>query len=194
MTARIAVKPPRLSDFPTWVNRSIAEVAQLGDALRIYADTSSPNAPSLMCRVRPIPSGAFDVQLACVRGFMFKDFQSGGLVLYESATQKLVTFGFGTPSSDGIALQKRDAPASSGTTIETAAERNVHFQFFRAALNGSTIAFYHALDGKCWSHLHAMEITAHFSSAPDRWGFYIENNNSTFPALDQVMDVIHWSE
>ena len=34
----------------------------------------------------------------------------------------------------------------------------------------------------------------HFASAPDRWGFYIENNNSTLPALDKVMDVIHWNE
>jgi len=39
-----------------------------------------------------------------------------------------------------------------------------------------------------------MELTAHFTSAPDRWGFYVENNNSSPPALDQVMDVLHWSE
>jgi len=194
MTSRAALNSPELSDFPTWINQSTAQVAQLDDAIRIYSDTTAPTGANVMCRVRPTPAGAWDVQLACVRGFTFKNFQNGGMVLYESATQKLMTYGFGTPNSDGIHLQKYNSPTSFNAGIATAPERNMHFQFFRALLNGSNLEFYHAIDGKCWALHHMLALTAHFTTAPDRWGCYIENNNSNAPFLDQVMDIIHWSE
>lgn len=194
MTARAALTAPALSDFPTWVNQSTAQLAQLDDGIRIYSDTTAPTGANIMCRVRAIPTGAWDVRLASVRGFTFKNFQNGGLVLYESATQKAQTFGFGVPNSDGIHLQKYNTPTSFNAGIETAPERNMHFQFFRALQNGSNMEFYHAVDGKCWTLHHVMTLTSHFTTAPDQWGFYIENNNSNAPVLDQVMDILHWSE
>ena len=194
MTARASLSAPALSDFPTWINQSTAQLAQLDDGVRIYSDTNAPNGANLMCCVRAIPSGTWDVQLACVRGFTFKNFQNGGLVLYEGSTQKGLTFGFGVPNSGSIHLQKYNTPTSFNASIETAPERNMHFQFFRALLNGSSVEFHHAVDGSCWTLHHIMTLTSHFTTAPDQWGFYIENNNSSAPVLDQVMDILHWSE
>lgn len=193
MTTRVSLKPPLLSDFSSWINQSRAEIAELDDGLRVYADARTPLGANLMCRVRALPV-SFDVQLGCVRGFTFKNFQSGGLVLFETATQNALVFGFGYPNSEGIHLLKYESPTAFGSRLETAPERNMHFQFFRAVSIGSNIEFHHSVDGRCWSFHYAMLTTAHFTSRPDQWGFYIENNNSDAPALDLVMDILHWGE
>ena len=187
--------PPALSDFGTWVNRNSCELFQKDDAVRIWhgAEPGAGGA-NISARVRPIPSGSWNVTLGCIRGFSFKNYLNGGLVLRESATGKIKAWGFGAPSSGGIHLQYYTSPTAFSANNAAMQEFNIYLQFFNVRKNGSSIEYRNSLDGVCWGMAYSEAMNANFSAAPDQWGFYLEANNDIAPRLAAQMDVIHWSE
>lgn len=190
-TSRIPLVVPQISDFSTVVNLSTSRTVQKDDCVRIHAPSNTPTGANLMSRVRTLPGGSWDVQLALLRGWTFLNFINGGLTLRESGTGKQIVFGFGAPNDQQIILNRYTNFNSFGAAIESAPESNIWFQFFRALKNGSNIDYYFSTDGVCWSYHHTHALTVGFTTAPDQWGFYIELNNST---TAMQMDVLHWDE
>ena len=82
-------------------------------------------------------------------------------------------------------------PDHFGTTITSREERGLGVAWFRFLLNGSTIESYISADGVAWKQMHtAHALTASFTTAPDQWGFWL-NNQSGLPCW---LDVIDWDE
>lgn len=193
LTCRKGIVAPVLSDFGTWVNQSTANVAQLPDAVRLFAPAATPTGANVMARVRTLPGGSWDVRLGCVRGFTYINFLNGGLILRESGTGKLVVHGFGTPNSDHVATQYYTNPTTFGGNSRNAQEKLTNVCWFRARLISSNIEYDYSLDGVCWAHHFTQAVTTRFTTAPDQWGFYMECNNSGL-SCNATLDVIDWGE
>lgn len=193
MTWRKQMVPPILTDFGTWVNQSTGDIAQLSDAVRLFGPANTPTGANPMARVRALPGGSWDVLVGCIRGFTFINFHNGGLILRESGTGKITVCGFGVPNSDRIQVQYYNSPTSFGGNLRNAQEKNTNIVWFRARKVSTNIEYMYSLDGVCWASLFVNAITAHFTTAPDQWGFYLECNNSGL-STNATLDVIDWSE
>lgn len=192
-TNRIELVPPLLSDFATVVQQSTSLTKQRSDGIRMFAPPNTPTGANIMQRLRTLPGGSWDIQLAILKGWTFINFINGGLVLRESGTGKLSTFGFGVPNDGQIQNKKYASPTSFTSVVKTSQETSCQFMFFRALLNGSNIEYHFSADGMCWALHHIATLTDAFTTAPNQWGFYLECNNSGLSVSAQ-MDVLHWDE
>jgi hypothetical protein len=193
LSPRRALVAPVLSDFSTWVNQGTGQLIQISDGVRIFGDRYTTTGANPMMRVRTMPGGSWDIVLGCVRGFTFINFLNGGMVLRESATGKLTVNGFGVPNSDRFHVQYYTAPTTFGGNLTTAQEKNSNIGWFRARKVSTNIEYLYSPDGRVWAQYYVEAITAHFTTAPDQWGYFIEVNNSGLSVAGS-MDVIDWSE
>ena len=184
---------PQSSDFPTWVNQDNAIITDLDDGFSLTHDNAN-TGDSLQMRLRPIPSGAWDVRLGCIRGHQVQRFLISGLILRESGTGKLMTWGFGHASSGGIFVNAWSNPASFSATRKTYNEDRPQKVWLRVVLNGTNIDFHASPDGVNYSLFFAQTLTTDFTTAPNQWGAFINPNNNITPRLPVRLDVIDWSE
>jgi hypothetical protein len=189
-TARRQMAAPQLSDFPTVVNfAGYADVTQLDDGIRIFVDRRS-SGNNLRGRFRPLPAAPWDVALGFVKGFRHGNC-FGGIALRESATGKLLFQSYGANTLPGWFLQSYTNPSTFSASISSREERGLGVAWFRFLLNGSTIESYISADGVAWKQMHtAHPLTTSFTTTPDQWGFYL-NNQSGLPCW---LDVIDWKE
>jgi hypothetical protein len=189
---RIQLTKPLLTDFPTWVNQGgYADVTQLDDGIRMHVDRRS-FATNARCRVRSLPGGSWDVKLGCVCGFQANaNNAQGGLVLRESSTGKLLFQAFGINTFPGWLLNSYANPTTFNAVVRSWPERGMQIAWFRFAKNGSVIDSYVSNDGVAWKLMDSgLALTTPFTTAPDQWGFMMENQL----ALPAFVDVIDWDE
>lgn len=195
ITARVPLVTPAATDFATWVHQNGSVLHEMSDGLRLWHDSSIGSGTNVSSRVRSLPGGSWDVQLACIKGFTFKRDISAGLVLRESATGKLLTFGFGHPNGGNIQWFQYNSPTSFQDNIRSAQERNVGAaHFFRARLVGANVEMLASPDGACWATFGTLALTTGFTTGPDQWGFFLEPVNSVSPTVDAQFDIVHWDE
>ena len=189
-TARKQLVAPLLSDFATQVNfAGYADVTQVDDGIRVFVDRRSSGNNLRGC-FRPLPTGSWDVALGFVKGFRHGNC-FGGIALRESATSKLLFQSYGANTVPGWFLQSYTNPTTFSSTVSSREERGLSVAWFRFLLNGSTIESYISADGVSWKQMHTGHaLTTSFTSAPDQWGFYL-NNQSGLPCW---LDVIDWDE
>jgi len=189
-TARKQLVAPLLSDFPTQVNfAGYADATQLADGIRVFVDRRSSGNNLRGC-LRPLPAGAWDVALGFVKGFRHGNC-FGGIALRESSTGKLLFQSYGANTLPGWFMQSYTNPTTFGASITSREERGLGVAWFRFLLNGSTVESYISADGVAWKQMHTGHaLTASFTTAPDQWGFYL-NNQSGLPCW---LDVIDWDE
>ena len=189
-TARKQLVAPLLSDFATQVNfAGYADVTQVDDGIRVFVDRRSSGNNLRGC-FRPLPTGSWDVALGFVKGFRHGNC-FGGIALRESATSKLLFQSYGANTVPGWFLQSYTNPTTFSSTVSSREERGLSVAWFRFLLNGSTIESYISADGAAWKQMHTGHaLTTSFTSAPDQWGFYL-NNQSGLPCW---LDVIDWDE
>ena len=163
ITARVPLVTPAATDFATWVHQNGSVLHEMSDGLRLWHDSSIGSGTNVSSRVRSLPGGSWDVQLACIKGFTFKRDISAGLVLRESATGKLLTFGFGHPNGGNIQWFQYNSPTSFQDNIRSAQERNVGAaHFFRARLVGANVEMLASPDGACWATFGTLALTTGF--------------------------------
>jgi hypothetical protein len=184
---------PRSADFPTWVNQDYAAITDLDDGFSLTHDDSN-TGDSLQMRVRAIPPGTWNVTLGCIRGHKVQRFIISGLILRESSTGKLMTWGFGHASSGGIFINAWINPTNFWDTRKSYNEDRPQKQWFKAAKNGSNMDFYASPDGVNYSLFFTQALTRDFTSAPDQWGAFINPCNNITPRVPVRLDVIDWSE
>lgn len=184
---------PQSSDFPTWLNQDSAVITDLDDGFSLtHSDANTGD--SLQMRLRPIPASSWDVRLGCIRGHQVQRFLISGLVLRESGTGKLMTWGFGHASSGGIFVNAWINATNFSVTRKTYNDDRPQKHWFRAVLNGSNIDFYASSDGVNYGLFFTQSLTTDFTSAPNQWGAFINPNNNATPRLPVRLDVIDWSE
>lgn len=189
------VVPTSASNFTTWVNQGGATITDLVDAMSLAAPAVSA-AVSIRARVRSLPGGAsWTITIGCVRGFQYKNFWSGGLILRESATGKIKTFAFGNPGNGGTVIQVfSSATAFSSSDYAGDAGQALPFGFFQAQLAGGTVTYRFSVDGKSYQDIFSGAVASGFTTAADQWGLYIDADNNVNPQLAGRIDAVHWSE
>lgn len=183
--------PPQAADFPIWVNQGATTAVDLADGFRLERLTGL-TGDSLSGVLRTLTGGSWDVTLCCVRGWMLKNYLIGGLWLRESATGKLVTWGFGHQNNADFVV-RWNSPTSFHSILRTSYERPLKI-WLRVRRAGSVLEFYRSADGLNWNFFFGIEQTAPFNGAPDQWGAFINANNNVGPQLPMRLDVLDWSE
>jgi hypothetical protein len=182
---------PTMSDLGTWLNQNSATITEVGDALSLAHPS---NVAQVIARTRNLPSGNFEVQLGLRKHWITKNFLVGGLVLRESVTGKLETFGFGHRSSGGLLSSKWNSVNSYN------ADRAATGTFFdnlwvKARRYGTDLTWWFSPDGAVWAQFGGdFAQTNFFTTAPDQWGMFIQPSNETTPNNAQRLDAFHWSE
>lgn len=187
---------PGSSDFGTWLNQASATLTDNGDALSLTYGNGVTTGTSLTGRYRNLPSGDWDVQLGTMRMYNPKEYLLSGIMLYESGTGKLETFGHGHGSSDaGIMCSRFNSTTSYNSDRRTSFEYQNPL-WVRARLNAGNFRFYFSPDGVCWAEfLNLTAINNFFTTAPDKWGPCIQPvNNGGTNATGMRLDVFDWSE
>lgn len=185
---------PVAADFPTWVNQDGASITDQTD--RTVLNSGTPNTGvSLQCRVRSLPGAPWTVELGCHRLWPLKNFFDGGLILRESGTGKIESAGFG-PGGELQQVKWSSATAASAVRFtQNSGYSETPILYFRASFATPNITFYASHDGITWFQYGAtFAQTNFFTTAPDQWGFFINNNNSATPNINMDLGVFHWDE
>lgn len=192
--ARVALVIPTSTDFSTWVAQNSATVTDLSDAMRISQTTGYSGSNNLSSRVRSLPGGTtWTVSIGVIRGFPFKNFLDGGLVLRESATGKCETLTFEGTSGGGFANNKFNSATSFAATRFSNADHTPVI-YFRAVRAGTALTYYLSYDGvQYFIFGAATTVTNFFTTAPDQWGLFIDPSNSS-GTDGGTIDAFHWSE
>jgi hypothetical protein len=92
--------PPVAADFPRWVNQGTSTFTDSKGAPFLQGNVTS--TANLRCRVKDYPAGSFTVEMAFSLNVWpyGTSLGIGGLVIRDSISMKLVTFGVGGTSGD----------------------------------------------------------------------------------------------
>lgn len=103
-----------------------------------------------------------------------------GLVLRESGTNKLITFGMGSASSGSPALFYFSNDTTLTTNLDTRTYVPLMYPgWFRIENDGTNLKFYSSQDGVNW-YLHLSEAkNTRFTTGPDQIGLAISSNANT---------------
>lgn len=191
--ARKTIMTPAAADFGTWVNQGDATLTHNGDVLSLEHPGTIVGGNNLKCRERPLPSGAWDVTIGCRRVWAARATFTGGILLRESSSNRIETFGFAYDWM-GLLQQRFLSP----TALDGARRRSseyMEFAWFRLRRCGKQFIPLFSADGATWAQFDAaVPFDTLFVTEPDRWGFFIQPVNGSTPAASQRLDVFDWAE
>ncbi len=186
--------PPYQTTVPSaasfsWLNQGSATEDVLGPALSLSVGNSTVRIPS----TRKMSIGANTTLVAAIVPLLYGEFALTNLdpasciFFYESSSGKLVSLNAGYHfTSHG--LQFFVANYTSTTTwssvLATSGGRNYsangQYVLLRLQISGSNLVYSFSTDGGLnWDTLLTEAKTAHFTTAPDNWGYGIVGPNGT---------------
>ena len=188
----LLLTPPRLEDF-TWVNQGGAVAHNARRGLTIKAPTSAGDNLRMLVVSTPEPPYTATI---CVLPFVIgRNYAACGMVLRESASNKLVTFnltGRSTALSQTedsiIEVAYWNSPTSwNGSTAHTSHPMTTEY-WLQIADTGVNRIMRVSPDGETWIDYHSESRTQHIT--PDQIGFYLNVNRTAF---GNAATFIHWS-
>jgi hypothetical protein len=175
------------------VNQGVATITDLADGFAL--EKAAATSDSLSARVRSIPATAWDVRMGFVKGHKRKSFLISGLYLRESATNKILTWGFAHAGAGGSFINAWSDSTSFSSTRFSAPQEVVQRAWYRAVKNGSNIDFYMSQDPSYYGDkVFSQALTTSFTTAPNQWGAFVNPDNQGTPNLPTRLDAIDWSE
>jgi hypothetical protein len=175
---------PDLSTF-TWINQGGATVSMSGNALLLHAPANS--GVSIRALAQSIGTNT-TLTVAYLANQVEADYVTTGIAFYESATGRVETLDIG-PMHGGVGL---GANAYFSTTSfwnflwgTDAAFPSV--MFFRITISNGTLSFYHSMDGRNWSQVYAHAQNAFFQTKPDKWFFFVCQENINYDATGVLL-------
>lgn len=191
--ARASLVVPTAADFSTWLSQNSNTVTDLDDGVELFNGNRS-GGDTITARLRAIPATSWDLRIGCVRGYVPQQYMIAGLILRESGTNKILTWGFAHRSGGGTFLNRWDGNSFNTGRYSSNQERKMR-SWFRVVKNGTNIEFYSSDDPTDYGDkLFQQSITTDFTSAPNQWGFFMNANNNDSPAGDGRLHVIDWYE
>jgi hypothetical protein len=189
------------SDF-TWNNQGGASVADAGGTIALRAPPSSGNNIRTLYRPTPAPSWTL---IAAIKAVCFAD-DGGtqnpqiGVVLRQSTSSKLFTFGFNRQSTVamrfGLDKWTNDTSFSSTPWKVTNPVFHGELAWFKITDNNTNLVFSISNDGLEWHQIFS-EARGTFMTlnggvtGPDQFGISI-NNGANSSGLDSINRLVHW--
>lgn len=188
MLAPASLTPPVVANF-TWGNQAGATAtANAGSA--IYMVGPSISSESISFLYKSAPSSPWTLTLGVVPGMSRSNNNSAGIVMYESATGKLVTFfvgdmtGGGSPPNFAVTKWTTSTSLSGSYFVDQTWPTPV--VWMQVSLSGSTFTFSASIDGQNFKTLVTETLTSFFTTGPDNLGFGIANGNNPGNSADAV--------
>lgn len=186
--------PPVTSDF-SWNNQGGATVDD-SKGYTVLVDPAS-SGDSLRLREKNIPTPPWSVTCRLDVTFAPSTYLLGGLYFRESGTSKIRTFEF-TYGGAGECYLSSTNWTNTTTYSSTANAWIVDKVFagtpprwFKIKYDGTNVLFY---AGHTKLHMVLLETKAksyHFTTAPDKVGFYVDSNNASFSS---ILNLYSWEE
>lgn len=166
--------PMSSTEAATWVNQGTATFTTSAPVLYLEGPNGG-NGVNLRGLVRSLPATPFTV-IAAVRLLAFggnTNNTKGGLILRESGTGKLVSFGIGAAGA-----VTTDAYASATSTSSIASQvssmLNGAIEWLKIADNGTNRVLSFSHDGIQWMQFDSRTRSSNFTTAPDQIGIFID--------------------
>jgi hypothetical protein len=183
-----SLTPPLMADM-TWVNQTSGAVTASGTdtstgLLLTSAPVASDNARLL---VKALPgSGAYTLTVGLLMHSWSENFIAVGMCLYEAGSTKVRFFGC---NSGQWRLMHQASPTGSGTFDLSSDKAPTHGLIWLRIVDdnsggASARKFYTMPDGpnghQCQFGNLAESRATDFTTAPDKWGLYLNNNSSAY--------------
>lgn len=164
-----------------WLNQGAATIAEANGVQLLNCPVSAGAAVNLRCRVEAVAAGNFALIGKLILAANKVNYESSGLILYNSATGKIISFG---PNSNATSPNKYiNITKWTNTTTWSADSYTVPWGFLSAFLkityDGTNITFYISPDGIVWGNSCFAETLATFLGAITHIGFMANSQNAT---------------
>ncbi|GAC1700206.1 MAG: hypothetical protein NVS9B4_01180 [Candidatus Acidiferrum sp.] len=174
----------------SWLNQGSATLSYYNGAAFITAPALAGS--NVKARIMTVPAAPYSVVLAIVPQMSNVATNNCGLLLYEAASTKLVTFNIG--QNNGLAVNHYTSPTVYATTSFNLvlATQAAPVLFIKFRNDGTNIAYSVSTNnGNDFITIGSEAFATGFTTAPDRMGFYCEASNATNAA---AMLVLGWNQ
>ena len=174
------ITKPLSSQFPTLVNLGSFTAPSITDSSTgIYIQSNIPlstSTPQYQAIVQPIGSATTLTALCSSQGTFNT---TPGVILYESATNKAVTFTyFGSISSSGqFIICYWNGTTRTGYTFVNI-YKSPEYLWHQVQLRSGNLIWAGSPDGVNWMPISQGSISAYFTTGPDNWGFVVGSAGS----------------
>lgn len=158
----------------SWLHQGSGTISESGSTTTL----ATPSPSGTVSRGQPAPAGDFELSFYSTLTTAGGQFFSSGLLLYDSATGKHITFGHSQQGSSGPTTNVRlwsgslASPSWGGDSYEGATQNYV-----RITKTGTTLSFYTSPDGTTWTLRNSQALSA-FLGAITNIGFCIGMTNT----------------
>lgn len=187
--------PPASGNF-SWVNQGSATVVTSNGGIALRAPGTSGNQHRILKKA--IPSAPYNVTSLIIPGLVGANYTWCGMVLRESGTGKLATFGviYDYPGGGFIAVHSIPSETDSSTVRSvswTSPLKSITGLFLKINDTGTQHVFSFSGDGQNFIELHSGSyLSLAFTDKADEIGIFANANNAS--SYDAIATVLHWDE
>jgi hypothetical protein len=184
---------PTLATFATSVQSPTASDNSFGILLsETPAGTGANNVRSVY---KAIPGGANWTAIAKFgRGWITRDFVSGGLVLRESGTAKIIAAKIGGAATQEVGVDKWTNATTFSASYANWGDLHA-MEWIKLVVDAANYTWYVSSDGHAWAQILAATAKNNFfTTAADQIGFYLNTNVSAGALLQCQLAVLHYAE
>lgn len=189
----VPFSPPKVADFTTigTVPPTLTDDTDVG----LILNAGTPvTGDATRGAVKVLPSGDFTVTVKLASGITPNQFNCAGLILLETATNKVLIWGseWGSSATANYRLGQITLPAGFVGNIYDSPKGGIDFTFFRFRLSGTTLFSEASIDGKFWITFNSATLTTYFTTAPNRVGLGFSYNQAS--GANCGMSVPYWHQ
>jgi len=179
--------PPLVSAF-SWVNQGASTANNTSGGLYVQAPIGAGDNKRML--LKALPTTPWSIVVGLLPQFFAVNYCSGGLVVRDSGSGKLITIALLTNSSNGalgFSVDYYNSPTNYSSTpfAENAVTCPV---FFKLRDDGANFTWSLSRDGVNWSQIWQASRTA-FLASPDQFGLEVDSNNA---AIAGTLYCFHW--
>ena len=188
--------PPVDSEF-TWINQGAASTVTANGGVHLLAPALAGG--NLRIKKKTAPTPPYTVTALVVPTLAGVNFPHGGIVLRESATEKLLTASVefntaaGGPGGAAVAVFSWASPTASGAR-KVAGRLDGTLSapiWLKLADTGALTQASFSGDGVNFVQLYSAAYNVNFTAAPNEIGFFAHSNNATY---DAAVTLISWDK
>jgi hypothetical protein len=186
-------QPPKAADFGTLVGTVHPTLTDDDDVGLMVNCGAVATGDANRFAYKALPGGDFDVSIHMNATLTLTSFNAMGLMLLESATNKLMIVGseWGSAAAN-YRVGRLTSPTGFVSNPADPGQGGTGFEWFRIQQTGSTLNFYMSKDGKSWLLIYTEALTAFFTTAPDSIGLGFSINMSS--GANPQFSVDYWNQ
>lgn len=189
--------PPAVSSL-TWVNQGTATTDETKGGILLTGPTTSTNSLRLLVKAKAAApctltvGGVYSIYSTAAPGAAVN---SAGVVLRESSTGKIISYGLAMNSGGGYdvfsSVRWTDATTFSAGNGSGILPPDDNYPFLRLTDDGTNHIWSASKNGQTWIPLLTIGRTAFLANGGDQWGIYVNAGSNT--TLASVW-CLHWLE